>query len=197
MPIIENPIEFSQQLKDIIATKLKTPNFQHTNWSDDDLEPARQEIRNYYRKEQRLTCIYCKGPISIRSASGANIEHIVPKSANIHFIFESKNLCVICPDCNEYKGKREVLAEPVTTSKNKIKYPSKSSDFRIMHPHFDDYEDHILKANRIYVERSDKGGYTIYICNLNRFFRKFGRCEEYVNDIQIIEQAERFHNVKP
>ena len=191
MPIVNDPVILSEESLAIIKDKVKEPGFSHTNWSDKDLESVRCEIRDHYRDVQRLSCVYCQGPVAMRSASGAPVEHIVPKSQHLGFIFEPKNLCVICPDCNEYKGKREVLAEPVLVA-HRVNYPTDRMAFRIMHPHYDVYDDNIIKSNRLYVECSDKGGYTIYICNLNRFFRKFGRCDEFVNDAALVQQSERF-----
>lgn len=194
MPIINKPIEYSQEAKLKIAEKILQEGFCHSNWSDEDLEPVRKEIRDHYRKIQRLVCVYCQSPISNRSASGAPIEHIAPKSIYLQHIFEPRNLCVICPDCNEYKSKREVFNEPAIKNKNRVSYPTNTNDFRIMHPHFDDYERHIIKRNRLYVEITDKGGYTIYICNLNRFFKVFGQCDELVNDMDLVLQSENFHS---
>lgn len=193
MPIIDKPIELSELALEVIEQKSKSAMFSHADWGCEELKVVRKEIREYYREIQRLRCVYCQNQVSARSAQGAFIEHIIPKSQNPHFMFEPKNLCVVCADCNEYKGGKSVDFERITTSRNKRKYPESSADYRIVHPHFDEYEDHILKANRIYVDRSEKGGYTIYICGLNRFFRRFGRCDEYVNDIKLVEESERLH----
>lgn len=192
MPIINTPITYSDIAKEIIKSKKSDRTFTHDDWSNIELEPVRVEIRNHYRVVQRLVCVYCQNPISSRSAAGAPIEHIIPKSENLNFIFEPLNLCIACPDCNEFKNKRRVFFDQITNSRNKYKYPRDSEKFRIVHPHLDNYEDHILKANRIYLELTDKGGYTIYICNLNRFYKKFGRCDEYVDDIQLVMQSDLF-----
>lgn len=191
MPKINNPIEFSAESLILIGQKMSSPNFKHTDWGDDDLQDLRAEIRAHYRNEQRLECVYCREPIGVRAAHAAPIEHIVPKSQYISFIFEPKNLCVVCPDCNEYKGKNEVLFEPVIDT-GRIRYPTASASFRIVHPHIDDYEMHIIKANRIYVDITPKGHYTIGICKLNRFFHHFGACDEFVNDAKIAEANENF-----
>lgn len=193
MPIINDPVVLSQNSLAIIEGKLQEPGFNHTKWSDADLESVRCEIRDHYREVQRLVCVYCQGAVAMRSAFGAPVEHIVPKSQHVGFMFEPKNLCVICPDCNEYKGKREVLVEPVLVA-NRVNYPTDRMAFRIMHPHFDEYDDNIMRHNKVYIECSDKGGYTIYICNLNRFFRKFGRCDEFVNDADLVQRSERFYD---
>jgi len=192
MPIINVPVVLSDEAIAVIEEKVNMPGFSHVNWSDADLQSVRCEIRDYYRKVQRLACAYCQAPVSARSAAGAPVEHIVPKSQYLRFMFEPKNLCVICPDCNEYKSKREVLTDPVMVA-DRTGYPTDRLAFRIMHPHYDVYDDNIIKSNRLYVECSDKGGYTIYICNLNRFYRKFGRCDEFVNDAALVRQSELFY----
>lgn len=191
MPIINEPVVFSEESIALIEEKVGALEYSHTSWSDAELEFVRCEIRNHYRAVQRLTCVYCQGAVSMRSAAGAPVEHIVPKSQHLGFMFEPKNLCVICPDCNEYKGNREVLVQPVLVA-NRVNYPDESRAFRIMHPHYDEYDQNIIRANKVYIECSDKGGYTIYICNLNRFYRKFGRCDELVNDVALVNSSERF-----
>lgn len=190
MPIINIPLEYSFASLAKISEKMADENYSHRDWSSPSLESVRCEIRDYYRTIQRLQCVYCRGAVAQRSAVGAPVEHVVPKSQYLNFMFEPKNLCVVCPDCNEYKSKKEVL-DPVMVAP-RVRYPTVSNAFKIVHPHFDEYEDHIIKHNRIYVDCSDKGGYTIYICNLNRFFRKFGRCDEFVNDVELVQRSERF-----
>jgi len=195
MPIIDRPVEFNAESLALIEKKNSDPEFTHTNWGDDDLKALRAEVRNHYRTIQRLQCVYCKEPIGIRAAHAAPIEHIVPKSQYLEFIFEPKNLCVICPDCNEYKGKNEVLHKPVITGARRKRYPTASSSFRIVHPHIDDYEAHIIKANRVYVDLTPKGHYTIGICKLNRFFHHFGACDEFINDAKLAEANELFFSM--
>jgi len=192
MPKINKPIKFSADSLIVINEKKSSKNFNHTDWGHEDLEFIRAEIRNHYRTEQKLECVYCLEPIGVRAAQSAPIEHIVPKSQYLCFIFEPKNLCVVCADCNEYKGSNEVLFNPVITGGTRVRYPTASKSFRIFHPHIDDYEEHILKVNRVYLDRTQKGHYTIGICKLNRFFHYFGMCDEFVNDAKIAEENENF-----
>lgn len=192
MPIINNAVTLSDESLALIQEKMQSGNYSHESWGDDDLRPVKREIREFYRVAQRLTCAYCLGPVSNRSAAGAPIEHIVPKSQCLSFMFEPKNLCVICPDCNEYKSKQETLVDPVLKA-SRVNYPTNSTLFRIVHPHYDEYDEHIFKCEKLYVDCSPKGGYTIYACNLNRFYRRFGRCDELVNDVALVQQSERFY----
>lgn len=176
----------------LISRKESSPDFSHTNWGDDDLLILRQKIRNFYRKEQKLCCVYCDNPISAISPDGAHIEHIVPKSLYKDFIFTPVNLCVICPDCNQCKSNNEVLQNPLKRTGIK-KYPRSSGAFKIVHPHFDVYSDHIIKAHRIYVDLTPKGHWTIGACKLNRFYHLFGVCDEFLDDTNIIRSNENFH----
>jgi hypothetical protein len=49
-------------------------------------------------------------------------------------------------------------------------YPRSSKAFKIVHPHFDEYTDHILRLGEaFYIGRSDKGLFTIKECGLKRF----------------------------
>lgn len=190
---INNAVRLSaESLQKIDAAKAK-PDFNHRNWSDPELESVRCEIRDFYRNEQRLTCAYCRNPISSRSASGAHVEHIAPKAIYPQFMFEPLNLCVICPDCNEYKRNRETLADKAIRRDPRRKYPISRDSFRLYHPHFDLYEANIIKAGHLYIERSPEGGYTIYVCNLNRFTQAFGMSEELLKDFETLAQSDRFH----
>jgi 5-methylcytosine-specific restriction endonuclease McrA len=192
MTKINNPIVFSAEAERKIAEKINNPDFTHEHWGEDDLLSVRQEIRAHYRNEQRLICSYCRNPISNRSANGASIEHIISKAQYREFMFEPKNLCLICADCNEIKSKKDTLN---VLSRGKIKlYPRATSAFKIVHPHYDNYSDHILKANRAYIDLTTKGHWTIGACELNRFYRRFGMCDEMIEDMAVIDQQEQFHN---
>lgn len=194
MPTINNAIVFTQEALGKIQDAKAKPGYSHKSWESDDLLSVRREIRDFYRREQRLICAYCREVISARAAASAPIEHIAPKSAYLQFMFEPKNLCVVCGDCNEYKSNREVLAEPVMRRENKRDYPLDSDNYRSYHPHFDDYQAHILKVEHLYFQRSPKGAYTIYACNLNRFVEMFGMSQEMLDNMQIMARQERFHN---
>ncbi|MEX5495911.1 HNH endonuclease domain-containing protein [Pseudomonas asgharzadehiana] len=192
MPTINNAIQYSDSTLAKITQTTLEPGYNHTRWGDEDLEPVRCEIRDFYRREQRANCAYCREPIGLRAASNSPIEHIAPKSRYLQFMFEPKNLCVVCADCNENKRNREVI-DSLITGNPRLSYPKNSARYRIVHPHFDEYSDHIIKAKFLYLERTQKGGHTIYICNLNRFIRDFGVSQEFWSDLEILAERERFH----
>ena len=193
MPLINNSVCFSSQEDGLIREKLASKNFSHTDWSADELMPLRSKIRGFYRSEQVGVCAYCRGDVSLKSAGNAHIEHIAPKSLHLRFIFEPRNLCVVCSDCNSIKRDQEVLNEvPDTLSKSYSRYPRSSGAFKIVHPFFDDYDDHILIKGRIYIDKSAKGAFTISACKLNRYFHEFDVNDEFVDDEELIEKMNEF-----
>lgn len=195
MPDISNTIVYSKLTEKLISTKTSLP-FDHTNWSDDDLQSLRKEIRDFYKIEQKGICSYCKQTVSLVSVANCHVEHVVPKSLHLEFIFTPKNLCVICADCNQIKRDQETLGEiPETMTKadERKRYPTSGNSFKIIHPHFDDYDSHILIVNGYYIDRgSKKGNFTIGACNLNRKLGMFGWEPEFIDDTQLVSEMSFF-----
>ncbi|WP_272656986.1 MULTISPECIES: HNH endonuclease [unclassified Providencia] len=188
MPDIEAPIKYCKSSLSTIKNMMSNSNFNYKSWGDSSLLDLRKEIRDYYRKTQKGICVYCRQPISLQSASNAHVEHIAPKSLYEKFIFEPKNLCVVCADCNEIKREKEVrnnCDDTVNTSPKN--YPRSSGAFKIYHPHFDKWEQHILLLSGFYIDITPKGANTISICKLNRKLHVFGL------DSKFIENPDLFH----
>lgn len=175
MAEINEAIKLSQNCELLIKKAKKIDGFSFRSWSKDELLEVRKEIRSFYRNKQKAKCAYCKNPIT-RSPSGCHVEHIVAKSLHEEFMFTPKNLCVICPDCNEIKREQEVTRTIESTLKNDSakSYPRSSNAFNIYHPHFDYYDQHIAEIDGYYFDRTDKGANTIRMCVLNRKLRDFG-----------------------
>lgn len=178
MADILKPVTFSPDVAALIKKKQSDKSFTYHCWSDEDLKPLRIEVRNFYRDMQKGRCAYCRKDISLRSASNCHVEHIAPKSLHEKFIFTPENLCVICADRDEIKRAQETMcAIPDTVVARKtrrVRYPCTTNAFYIVHPHFDKYDDHILMVGKFYVDMTDKGGFTIRVCDLNKRLRKFG-----------------------
>jgi uncharacterized protein (TIGR02646 family) len=176
MPLINNKIQFTLEEQKQLQSIKATDCFSSSDWGVDWLMEIRSKIRAFYRGEQAGICCYCKNDVSQVSAGNAHIEHIAPKSLYPQFMFEPKNLCVVCCDCNEIKRNKEVINEADDVFSNDVvRYPTASRAFKIVHPHVDEYDEHIIKRGRMYLDRSDKGAFTIATCKLNRFFHKFDR----------------------
>ncbi|WP_240314511.1 hypothetical protein [Vibrio tetraodonis] len=56
-------------------------------------------------------------------------------------------------------------------------FPSKSANYRIIHPHFDNYDEHIEVAvpGATYRYITEKGRHTIEVCELLRYHQTVGR----------------------
>ncbi|PLC56159.1 HNH endonuclease [Photobacterium carnosum] len=185
MPLINEEFNFTREQQELVSQKLADDSFLHTDWGNDDLQDVRSSLRRFYRSKQIGKCAFCFNEVSFVSAANAQVEHIAPKSLHRQFIFEPKNLCVICADCNTIKRDQEVLNEMPETINNpnaRVRYPRASSAFKIVHPHFDNYQTHIIKRGKVYVDRTPKGQFTISACKLNRFFHQFGFEEDFVDD---------------
>ena len=129
----------------------------------------------------------------------AQVEHIVPKSLHLDFIFETKNLCVICADCNEIKRKQETLSKipnTITKAESRRQYPRSHSAFKIVHPHFDNYKQHIIKRGRAYIDKSKKGRFTISVCKLNRYFHQFGYENDHIEEAELMNLFEEYIECK-
>lgn len=192
-------IVYSENALNLIKTYKIDKSFDHKVWDSEDLEDFRIEIRTFYRKEQKAICSYCRQIISIVYPTNAHIEHIAPKSLHPEYIFESKNLCVICSECNQIKRNQETINEIPDTIKKKykLKYPDKPEDFFLVHPHLDDYDKHILIINGFYVDNdSKKGNFTIGACRLNRKLSISGWEPEVVEETEIIEDFTNFIDEK-
>ncbi len=177
MADIQEPIVYDDNIEQIISNKKQSTNFSHLSWGDDDLLPVRRVIRDYYKEKQNGNCAYCKQVVSLVSVHNCHVEHIVPKSLHLDFIFTPNNLCVICADCNQIKREQEVLGvvpQTMTNGATRKLYPRSKNSFLIVHPHFDDYDDHILIVDGLYVDKSKKGHFTIGACKLNRKLHVFG-----------------------
>ncbi|HIF9183718.1 TPA: HNH endonuclease [Photobacterium damselae] len=150
-----------------IQKKMLCSDFTSESWSDKDLDNIKKRIKTHYLKEQKNICPYCKQKIKSNNGRYWDIEHIIPRSMSLNFMFEPFNLCMSCVDCNLAKSNKKV-----TNSKAKSKYPTKSSSFFIVHPHFDNYYENIMviKEGFYYVALKKKGEKTIELCKLNRFY---------------------------
>lgn len=137
----------------------------HNYWSSDEVTVVKREVKSHYKTVQRLTCVYCKKNFPVQHSGVWDIEHIVPKSLSPQFMFTPKNLCVVCKDCNTEKSNKNVLVNRAL-----VNYPQRSEAFVIVHPHFDNYDEHIgIHLGKIYSPKSDKGRKTIEFCGLLRF----------------------------
>jgi uncharacterized protein (TIGR02646 family) len=170
--VIVNKIVYSKAQIELINEFLSLDGFHHGYWSDNNIpneytkviKQLKSGIKKFYRNEQRYKCVYCGNTNYINHGASWHIEHIIPKETNDKLMFDSENLCVSCPECNQYKGKKKVLIDNLI-------YSNRSQDFIIVHPHYDDYDEHISCVDMVYIPINDsnKGRNTIKTCKLFRF----------------------------
>lgn len=173
----------------VIPTELKSfidsyDKINYQLWNDEennDVKTFRSLIRNHYLLDQNLTCFYCRQYIFSRNGLHWQVEHILPKSLFPQFLFEPKNLIVICPDCNREKDNQNphVNGSKARTQKS---YPSASGRYKIIHPLFDIYSEHIERVPANHCDYPDhyflkahtpKGKATAKMCDLSRFYQEF------------------------
>lgn len=132
-------------------------------WGLDKVSPVRKQIKDHYIAEQQQRCCYCKMDLQTKNNGVWDGEHILSRNAYVKFMFEPRNLSASCKDCNIAKGEKEVLNNP-----GRKTFPTLPDDYKIVHPHFDDYAEHIIWIDDLCKPRSQKGIDTIHICNLLR-----------------------------
>lgn len=183
-----NKVVFSDADKIAIDLKLKSPCFSAKTWEDEDIKNIKKHAKDYYIVEQGYKCAYCKVMNKTKNNKVWELEHIISRDQQATFMFTPENLCVACPDCNNAKKQKVV-----TKSKAKLKYPNRSSQFKIVHPHLDVYEDNILiiEAGVYYVAMEEKGEKTIEYCRLNRFYKYADYSEEALVDNRLLMLSER------
>lgn len=134
-------------------------------------------IHDMYNKQNKL-CAFCRIHVPLACVP-MHREHIVYKDKHPQWMFLPENVCVACPYCNEYKGTTEVLVNSRTKT-----YPKVGSGFKIIHPLYDKYSDHIeLVGGILYRGKTAKGVFTIKTCHLYRV----GLAEERVDQMMFEE----------
>lgn len=145
------------------------------SWSDEKYSHVRKIIKDHYLREQDYTCFFCRQRIVVNSNRVWDAEHIIPKSTHPSFMFEPKNLCITCPDCNNEKRDGRVLDR-----ESRVRFPMNSTAYKIVHPHFDSYDEHldVIVVGKLYRFRTPKGRFTYRIYGLDRFMMDAGLCRE-------------------
>lgn len=162
--MVLNPIVYSAASAALVSLYDADPDKLPKYWSEKGVNPVRKEIKTHYLREQQHLCCYCGIPDPATHGLDWDVEHIVPQKRHPRFLFTQLNLSVACRECNGSKGAKETLVDP-----SALEYPSTSEAFRVVHPHFDEWSDHILRDHLTFASFSDKGSWTIKECRLNRF----------------------------
>lgn len=158
-----------------------------SDWAMKSFDLTKKAIKDHYLKVQNYTCCFCRQRIVVKHNRGWDTEHIISRSSYPKFMFHPQNLCVACIDCNVEKSSKNVLV----TSKKITKFPAKSSCYLIVHPHFDNYDDHIkvIVAGQLYKWITPKGRETLNVYGLDRFLKVAERSQLPGSNIRRLLEA--------
>ena len=162
--VIKTPYQPTDEEKQAI-TDLENKGLVADDWDSGkkDILSFKKNLRRDMYNKQNKRCAFCRIHVP-SSCVPMHREHIVYKDMHPQWMFHPENLCIACPNCNSWKGTTEVLANPHTST-----YPTTSDGFKIIHPLYDKYSDHIELIDEIlYKGKTYKGTFTINTCHLYR-----------------------------
>jgi hypothetical protein len=133
-------------------------------WGREDVAPVRKQIKDHYIDEQQRRCCYCGALFPSAHNLVWDAEHVISRNSEPRFLFEPRNLAIACKDCNQTKSDQEVRNNPRSKP-----FPALSADYKIVHPHFDTYDEHIRWLGSVCQPLTEKGRVTIEICGLLRY----------------------------
>lgn len=180
-----SPVVYKGALKDKVDAFNALPDVSGSYWeltTDGALSDLKKAIKDHYLIAQDYTCAYCRQRIEVTHNGAWDAEHVVPKDTHPRFMFEPRNLCISCRDCNNNKSNKNVLV-----NKRRVRYPDKSEDYLVFHPHYDDYDEHVsvLSVAGFYLPKTDKGRALVEVCGLLRFLYKFSSFQSVSDDLKI------------
>ncbi|EYR78483.1 HNH endonuclease [Shinella sp. DD12] len=133
-------------------------------WGDDEASEVRKEIKDHYISEQKRRCCYCTVLIPTDHNGVWDGEHVISRHGAARFMFKPENLAISCKDCNGAKREKEVRRNTA-----RVSFPDKSEHYLIVHPHFDEYPEHIRWVGNVVYPTSRKGIATVAMCDLHRY----------------------------
>jgi len=177
--VVEEPYQPTEEEK-LAIKELENKGLVADDWGSGKkhIKSFKENLRkDMYRKQNKL-CAFCRIHVPLACVP-MHREHIVYKDEHPQWMFLPENLCVACPTCNEFKGTTEVLANHKAKT-----YPKAGNGFKIIHPLYDKYSDHIeLIGGILYRGKTEKGVFTINTCHLYRV----GLAEERVDQMMFEE----------
>lgn len=162
--IVQEPYQPTEEEKQAIRD-LEDKGFVADDWNSGKrgIKSFKDRFRDDMYEKQNKLCAYCRIHVPLACVP-LHREHIVYKDEHPQWMFLPENLCISCPVCNDFKGTTEVLENPKTST-----YPTTSNGFKIIHPIYDRYTDHIeLIGGILYKGKTKKGIFTIETCHLYR-----------------------------
>ncbi|WP_338010710.1 recombination protein NinG [Comamonas thiooxydans] len=124
----------------------------------------RNEVKEHYYVQQRRRCCYCSTELLDHKIT-FDAEHILDKADYPEYMFDEANIAVACKLCNQKKSNKAIS----TSGRRFSELSKKSSDYSIVHPHLDEWNEHLDfdQVDRIVaLPNSQKGKNTIAICGI-------------------------------
>jgi hypothetical protein len=126
--------------------------------------------RHLYYAGQGGFCCYCGYTLDEHKAT-YDAEHCISKDGRAALVFSTRNLALSCKPCNGGKGVIRVRVFPLDDDLDSV---SEGSDkYRVVHPHFDRWADHLnfdpyKRVVPIDGQGLTKGSLTIQLFNIHR-----------------------------
>lgn len=175
--MIPKPIVYSAEERELIDAAIAAPDFGAAAWGAEKIADIRKRVKRYYIQVQAYRCCYCSQTVYAEHGWAWDIEHVIARSINARFMFEPCNLAISCIECNQAKS-----VTPVTNPK-RVRFPKRSENYAIVHPHYDEWSEHIeLEGDVTYRAITEKGKFTIYHCDLFRFWQRKAKIERPIRD---------------
>lgn len=159
-------------------TIINFPPTSHNDWDTKNYryKDIKARIKDHYSIEQNDFCVFCRRKINFKGWDEP-IEHIIHKSHRYKWMFFPTNLALSCRHCNTKKSTKHSLRKPFRESNS---FPFKSEDYRIVHPHLDNFEDYIYIEDNLFYRsvNKDKGVLHIKFFHLNDEIMLIDRAKE-------------------
>lgn len=179
---INNTIRYNKNQKKVI-NRLKPWNGEHWSLKTNEITKIKIYIKEKLIINQGGRCAYCGNKFEITSAP--EIEHIAAKGGRIRaiypeFTFTPLNLVLACHLCNSPRKKGQIKVIENLDKNYKV------CTFKIIHPYFDNPEDHIQEMVNndeygiIFTPKSLKGENTIQMFDLNKEVQFKARADNFI-----------------
>lgn len=161
---IANP--FKLKVSDLILLRKNLPTV-NKDWEKRIYNDLKARIKNHYSFEQNDYCAYCRTQINFLGYNEP-LEHIILKDYRPEWMFEPLNIALSCDECNTRKATKHTLRASYRKSNT---FLTASNNYRIIHPHHDNFEDHIKIIDDLFYQAitRDKGFIHILIFGLWHF----------------------------
>ena len=132
------------------------------DWGKSQFKTLKAFIKRHYYYQQQERCAYCRRSLTL-VGKGEHIDHFIPKSYFVGYMFKPVNLVLTCALCNPTKKDKPTIRSTYT----RRRYPKKKTDFICFNPHYDSWGSCFKIEEGMFIKaRNRKGDQLIKICKL-------------------------------